>query len=337
MARALALADAAWGTTAPSPAVGCVLVRPDGRIVGEGATAPGGRPHAEALALAAARADAQNATAYVTLEPCAHASPRGPACSDLLIAARVRSVVTALADPDPRTHGQGFARLRAAGIAVEIGNGAAEAAAIIAGFAHRIATGRPRVTLKLALSIDGRLALADGTSRWITGPDARAHAHLERARADLIVVGRGTLEADDPALDVRLPGHEHRSPRPAILSRTLAAVPAHARLAAQGPLILRRPEDVDALSVNDIFVEGGADAAAAFLRAGRVDRLLIYRAPILLGGDARGGVGPLALATLAQAHGRFTRTGTLALGPDLLEIYEAPRGASAFTAATATR
>lgn len=323
MARALALAEAAWGSTAPNPAVGCVLVALDGSIVGEGATSPGGRPHAEAQALAHAGSLTRGATAYVTLEPCAHASTRGPACADLLIAAGVARVVAALPDPDPRTNGEGFARLRAADIAVETGDGAAEAAAIIAGFAHRIATGRPRVTLKLALSIDGRLALADGQSRWITGEAARAHAHLERARADLIVIGRGTLDADDPILDVRLPGHEHRGPRPAILSRTLTTVPPHTKLAAHDPLILRTPQDIDTLPLNDILVEGGAATAAAFLRAKRVDRLLIYRAPILLGGDARAGVGDLGVTNLAAAHGRWHRTASTELGDDLLETYEA--------------
>ncbi len=325
MARALALAEAAWGTTAPNPAVGCVILAADGTPIGEGATAPGGRPHAEAAALAQARARARGATAYITLEPCAHQSPRGPACADLLIEAGVARVVAAMHDPDPRTSGQGFARLRTAGMEVEMGEGAAEARIIVAGFAHRVATGRPRVTLKLALSIDGGLALANGQSRWITGAEARAHAHLERARADLIVVGRGTLEADDPALDVRLPGEAHRSPRPAILSRTLATLHPGAAIANRDPLILHRPEDIDPLLLNDILVEGGAGAAAAFLAADRVDRLLIYRAPILLGGDARHGVGPLALTDLASAHGRWTRTHTEPLGPDLLEIYEAIR------------
>lgn len=321
IARALALAERAWGTTAPNPAVGCVVAHGD-EIVGEGATASGGRPHAEAVALAQAGPRSRGATAYVTLEPCAHASARGPACADLLIEAGVVRVVTSLADPDPRTHGSGFARLRAVGIVVETGAGAEPARAIVAGFAHRIATGRPRVTLKLALSIDGRLALANGQSRWITGEAARAHAHLERARADLIVVGRGTLEADDPTLDVRLPDEAHRSPRPAVLSRTLTQVPHRFKLAARDPLLLAAPEAVDALPLNDILVEGGASTAAAFLRANRVDRLLIYRAPILLGAKSRAGVGALPLATLADAHDRWRRTGTTPLPPDVLEIYE---------------
>ncbi len=321
MLHALDLAESAWGTTAPNPAVGCVIMVND-TLVGEAATARGGRPHAEAAALQQAGNRAAGSTVYVTLEPCAHASVRGPACADLLIAAGVARVVAAIGDPDPRTNGQGFARLRAAGIIVNTGDGADTARATIAGFAHRIAHGRPRITLKLALSIDGRLALADGTSRWITGEAAREHAHIERAHADLIVVGRGTLEADDPLLDVRLPGEAHRSPRPAVLSATLAKVPGRFRLAARDPLILRSPQAADTLPLNDILVEGGAGAATAFLRADRVDRLLVYRAPILLGADARAATGPLALDTLEQAHGRFTRTGTLELGGDSLEIYE---------------
>lgn len=323
--RALALAERAWGTTAPNPAVGCVIAH-GAEIIGEGATAPGGRPHAEAVALAAAGSRALGATVYVTLEPCAHQSPRGPACADLLIRAGVGCVVAALADPDPRTQGQGFARLRAAGIAVEIGEGASAARTIIAGFAHRMATGRPRVTLKLALSIDGRLALADGTSRWITGEAARAHAHVERSHADLIMVGRGTLESDDPMLDVRIPGEAHRSPRPAVLSRTLTRVPDRFKLAARDPLVLASAEAIDEIPLNDVLLEGGASTAAAFLKADRVDRLFVYRAPILLGADARAGVGPLPIASLADAHGRWQRIEDVPLPPDTLEIYERVRG-----------
>lgn len=322
MQRALALAEAAWGTTAPNPAVGCVITQGDA-IVGEGATAPGGRPHAEAVALAQAGPRARGATVHVTLEPCAHESPRGPACAPSLAAAGIARVVVALTDPDPRTRGQGIAHLRAHGVAVDPLPPTDRARAITAGFAHRIATGRPRVTLKLALSIDGRLALADGQSRWITGEEARAHVHLERARADLIVVGRGTLEADDPALDVRLPGLEAHTPRPAVLSASLTAVPARFKIAAHDALVLAAPKSIDRLALNDILVEGGAATAAAFLQAGRVDRLFICRAPILLGADARTGVGPLGVADLAQAHGRWKRTAAIPLGVDLCEIYEA--------------
>ncbi len=223
MGAALALAERSRGRTAPNPNVGCVIVR-DGRVVGRGWTQPGGRPHAEAVALAEAGLEARGATAYVTLEPCAHVSLRGPACSDLLIEAGVARVVCALEDPDTRTAGKGFARLDAAGIAVTSGLRANEARRSMAGFLTRQALGRPHVTLKLATSLDGCIALADGSSRWITGPQARAHAHLERSRHEAILVGRGTYETDAPRLDVRLPGLEGRGPRRVLLSTTLALI-----------------------------------------------------------------------------------------------------------------
>ena len=187
-------------------------------MIGRGWTQSGGRPHAEAMALSEAGDAAQGATVYVTLEPCAHASPRGPACADLLVAARPARVVAALTDPDPRTAGEGFARLRAAGIAVTEGVRAAEAQRSMAGFLTRQALGRPHVTLKLALSLDGMIARADGESQWITGAAARAHTHLERSRHEGILVGAGTWEKDRPRLDVRLAGLEDRSPIRVILS-----------------------------------------------------------------------------------------------------------------------
>ncbi|MGL4313209.1 MAG: bifunctional diaminohydroxyphosphoribosylaminopyrimidine deaminase/5-amino-6-(5-phosphoribosylamino)uracil reductase RibD, partial [Sphingomonas sp.] len=217
MGAALALAERGRGLTAPNPNVGCVIVQ-DGRVVGRGWTQPGGRPHAEAMALAEAGARAAGATVYTTLEPCAHVSPRGPACADLLTAAGVARVVAALRDPDPRTDGEGLARLAAAGIVVTAGIREAEARRSMAGFLTRRAFARPFVTLKLATSLDGAIARADGESQWITGPEARAHAHLERARHEAILVGRGTYHADAPRLNVRLPGLEERSPRRVILT-----------------------------------------------------------------------------------------------------------------------
>lgn len=178
MAAALALSERARGRTAPNPNVGCILVDAEGHVVGRGWTQPGGRPHAEAMALAEAAGKSRGATCHVTLEPCAHVSPRGPACADLLIAAGVVRVVIALGDPDPRTNGQGVARLRSAGIHVVEGAAEAPARTAMAGFLTRRAKSRPFVTLKLATSLDGRIALASGESRWITGPEARAHAHL---------------------------------------------------------------------------------------------------------------------------------------------------------------
>ncbi len=285
-------------------------------MVGRGATQPGGRPHAEAVALAQAGDAARGADVYVSLEPCAHRSARGPACADLLIAAGPARVVAALEDPDPRVSGRGFARLRAAGVAVEVGEGAEAAARSMEGFFSRIRRGRPFVTLKLALSIDGKIALPSGESKWITGVESRAHVHQLRAQADMILVGRGTYEADKPQLDVRLPGLEHLSPRRAILTRG-APVEGWATLSA--------PEQICGLhDVNDLLVEGGSGAASAFLTADLVDRLLIYRAPILIG-EGRSSVGYIGLSDLAAAHGRWRFADSRPLGMDRLEVYERVR------------
>lgn len=328
MGVALALAERTRGRTAPNPNVGCVVVR-GGRVVGRGWTQTGGRPHAEAMALAQAGAAARGATAYVTLEPCAHASTRGPACSDLLVAAGVTRVVAALQDPDPRTAGKGFARLAAAGIVVDTGLCGAEARRSMAGFLSRRRFGRPQVTLKLATSLDGCIAMADGTSRWITGPDARAHAHLERSRHEAILVGRGTYEADAPRLDVRLPGLDARGPRRVMLSATHRAprnglADGHASDSADGWTIIARPADIATLdTIDHILVEGGAQTAAAFLAADLVDRLLLYRAPILIGGG-KPAIGDIGI-DLAAAHGRWTAVDARQLGSDRLEVYERAR------------
>lgn len=306
MGAALALAERGRGRTAPNPNVGCVIVR-DGIVVGRGWTQPGGRPHAEAMALAEAREKSRGATMFVTLEPCAHESARGPACSSLLVAAGVARVVIALGDPDPRTNGAGAARLRAAGIAVTEGVRAADARRSMAGFLTRLEKRRPFVTLKLATSLDGQIALASGESQWITGPEARAHTHLERARHDAILVGRRTMEIDNPRLDVRLPGLEDRSPRRLVLSST-------------GDL--KRPEGISALEgVNHLFVEGGAETASAFLRADLVDRLLLYRAPILIG-EGSAALGDIGLTRLGDAHDRWRLLDSRTLGSDRMEVYE---------------
>lgn len=315
MAEAIALGDAARGTTAPNPNVGCVIVK-DGVIVGRGATQPGGRPHAEAAALADAGDAAKGATLYTSLEPCAHDSARGPTCAALIPAAGIARVVAAVEDSDTRTAGKGFAMLRDAGVAVDTGVGEHAARRSMRGFLTRMALGRPFITLKLALSIDGKIALPSGESKWITGEDARAHVHLERARADMILVGRGTYEADQPSLDVRLPGLEPQSPRRAMLSTTLAP---------NDWTILRRPEDVfDLDEVNDLLVEGGSGAATAFLKADLVDRMLIYRAPILIG-DGKSSVGYIGLDAIADAHGRWLPADEKQLGIDRLEVYERQR------------
>jgi len=316
MGAALALATRGVGRTAPNPPVGCVIVR-DGHVVGRGWTQPGGRPHAEAMALEQAGEAARGATAYVTLEPCAHVSPRGPACADLLIEAGVAHVVIAVKDPDPRTNGAGIARLEAAGSGTTSGVMGEAAAQVMAGFLSRQKRQRPSVTLKLAMSLDGKIALPDGSSRWITGEEARAHAHLERAHCELIVVGRGTLEADAPKLDVRVLGLEDRSPRRAVL--TSGTVP-------EGWTKLAAPEDVAAIEqVDQVLVEGGAGAASAFLKADLVDRLLVYRAPIVIGAG-RDAIGDIGLTDLGEAHGRWRLADTRQLGNDRLDVYDRARG-----------
>ena len=311
MTSAIALSARGRGLTAPNPNVGCVVIR-DGRVLGRGWTQPGGRPHAEAHAIAPA-GDIAGATLYVTLEPCAHASARGAACADLIAEALPARVVIAVRDPDPRTDGKGMERLRAAGIGVISDVEAAAAQRAMAGFLTRQAKGRPHVTLKLAVSLDGRIALPDGSSRWITGPAARAHAHLERARHEMILVGRGTLEADRPRLDVRLPGLEARSPRRAVFGHGDPP---------EGWTAIRDPQAIGALDgVDHLFVEGGAGTAAAFLQADLVDRLLLYTAPIVVG-SGRGAIGDIGLADLAHAHDRWRLCDTRTLGSDRLAIYE---------------
>jgi diaminohydroxyphosphoribosylaminopyrimidine deaminase/5-amino-6-(5-phosphoribosylamino)uracil reductase len=315
MGAAVALGERGRGNTAPNPNVGCIVVRDD-VVIGRGWTQPGGRPHAEAMALAEAGEQARGATAYVTLEPCCHVSERGPACADLLVEAGVAQVVAALGDPDPRMAGGGFERLRAAGIQVETGPGAGGAARSMAGFLTRMRLGRPFITLKLAMSIDGKIALPSGESRWITGEDARAHVHLERARSDMILVGRGTFERDRPKLDVRLPGLEDRSPRRALLTRGEAV---------EGWTRLSGPEEVFGLGdVNDLLIEGGSATASAFLAADLVDRMLIYRAPILIG-EGKSSVGYIGLTDLADAHRRWVLADSRMLGIDRLEVYERDR------------
>ncbi|MDB5700115.1 MAG: diaminohydroxyphosphoribosylaminopyrimidine deaminase [Sphingomonadales bacterium] len=310
MGAAIALGERGRGQTAPNPNVGCVIVK-DGCVVGRGWTQPGGRPHAEAMALEQAGVQARGSTLYVTLEPCAHRSVRGPACADSIIDSGIARVVAAVRDPDSRTDGQGFARLSAAGIVVDVGVRSVEAERSMAGFLFRRRRQRPHISLKLALSLDGCIALADGSSKWITGSEARAHGHLERARADVILVGRGTYDADAPLLDVRLPGLEGRSPVRALL--THGDAPAGWRAIAA-------PGAIDTLEGDTLLVEGGAQTASAFLKADLVDRLLIYRAPILIGGKPS--LADIGLANLADAHGRWKLLVTRTLGNDRLDIYE---------------
>ncbi len=298
MGAALALASRAVGSTHPNPPVGCIIIQ-NNKVIGRGHTQPGGRPHAEAMALQGI--NAQGATAYVTLEPCAHQSPRGPACTDALIEAGVGTVVIACQDPDPRTNGAGMARMQAAGITVISGVRAAEARALMPGFM----ASRPHIILKLAMSLDGSLALANGTSQWITGKRARIHAHIERARADMVLVGSGTLAADQPRLDVRIPGLD-RHPTPALLGKGPAP---------DGWAHFESLEKLAQSSAHSILVEGGAGVAASLLAADMVDRLLIYRAPILMGG--RG----ISLGLTTIPHDRWIPGRIIDLGPDRLETF----------------
>lgn len=316
MAEAIRLGEAVRGRSAPNPNVGCVVISASGRVVGRGATAVGGRPHAEAIALGEAGRRARGSTVYVTLEPCAHDSPRGPACADLLLNAKPARVVIALRDPDPRTAGKGIKRLRAAGIEVSLGIGREAAKRSLAGWLTRLELGRPRITLKLALSIDGKIALPSGESKWITGEDARAHVHLERAHSDMILVGRGTYLADAPRLDVRLPGLESCSPRRALLTRGDAV---------DGWETLENPRDVYRLhDVSDLLVEGGSATATAFLSEDLVDRIIIYRAPIIVG-EGKSSFGYVGLDAIADAHGRWRLVDGQRLGVDRLEVYERVR------------
>lgn len=316
MGEAVALGEDARGRSAPNPNVGCIIVSPSGRIIGRGSTAAGGRPHAEAIALEQAGQRSAGSTVYVTLEPCAHASERGPACTDLLLAAAPLRTVIALRDPDPRTSGKGIRRLRRAGIEVTLGVGREAAKRSLSGWLTRLELGRPRVTLKLALSIDGKIALPSGESKWISGEDARRDVHFERAHSDMILVGRGTYQADEPRLDVRLPGLEGRSPRRALLSRGEAV---------EGWEILHDPKEVYRLhDVNDLLVEGGSSTATAFLAQDLVDRILIYRAPIIVG-EGKSSFGYVGLDAIADAHDRWSLISEQRLGVDRLEVYERRR------------
>jgi diaminohydroxyphosphoribosylaminopyrimidine deaminase/5-amino-6-(5-phosphoribosylamino)uracil reductase len=353
MWAALTLARRGLGTVWPNPTVGCVLVK-DGAVVGRGWTQPGGRPHGETEALARAGASAKGATAYVSLEPCCHHG-KTPPCTDALIAAGIARVVVPIEDPDSRVAGRGIAKLREAGIAVDVGLCAKEAVAINAGFLLRQSKGRPLVTLKLAATLDGKIATATGESRWITGETARERAHLMRATHDAVMVGVATVVADDPLLTCRLPGLEASSPVRIIVDGSLR-VPLTAQLIAEArqvpTWIIHRPgvdsarleafrgcgvelieapvsrsSEMDlAIALTElgrrgltrVLVEGGAKLAGALLEADLVDRLAWFHAPCLLGGDGLPAVEAFGVQSLAAAP-RFTRLSVEELGPDMLE------------------
>jgi len=280
MRRAVELAAFVRSRTSPNPWVGCVIVAADGAVF-EGATEPPGGPHAEVVALRQAGAAARSATLYTTLEPCSHTG-RTPPCVDGVIAAGVARVVVAVEDPDPQVQGAGVERLRAAGIAVDVGAGAAAVRAQLAPYFKHRQTGRPWVVLKLAASVDGRTAAPDGTSQWITGAEARADAHRLRAESDAVIVGAGTVRADDPALTVRLA--DGKDPLRVVLGEAPPDATVHPALELSGDLggVL---DELGRRGVVQAMVEGGATVAGAFHRAGLVDRYVVYLAPALFGGD----------------------------------------------------
>lgn len=314
LAAAASIAARGKPLSRPNPAVGAIIVH-EGKVAGIGWTREGGRPHAEAVALEAAGQAARGGTLYVSLEPCAHRSERGPACADLVAASGLARVVVGCPDPDPRTAGKGVARIRAAGMAVDEVR-SPECAASLSGYLMQRHQGRPEVTLKLATSLDGCIALANGESQWITGPQARAHCHAMRARAEAILVGGGTLRTDAPRLDVRLTGLEGRSPQRWVLTRYAAP---------DGWQALASPQAIHGMEgLQHLFVEGGAQAAAAFLAADLVDRLLLYRAPIVIGAGRRC-IGDIGLGSLDAAHGQWRLHDRRQLGSDVLEVYERTR------------
>ena len=355
MRAALALARRSLGRTWPNPAVGCVIVK-DGRIVARGRTQDGGRPHAEVDALNKAGEAARGATVYVTLEPCSHFG-KSPPCADALVRAGVAHVVSAMEDPNPAVNGQGHARLREAGITVDVGEGAREAAEINAGFLLRVGSGRPLFHLKLASSLDGRIATASGESKWITGEGARADGHRLRAVHDAILVGAGTVAADDPELTCRLPGLGAYSPVRIVLNSkaSLAETSRLATTARQVPVwllctsaaeaakreALRKAgvEVIEVAAAGDgrvdvataaqvlgqrgltrVLVEGGGQVAAAFLKAGLIDRITSYRAGLVLGADGRSAVGELGFNQLDFAP-RFRLVSARSLQGDTVESW----------------
>lgn len=353
MRHALALARRGLGRVAPNPAVGCVIVSRSGQIVGRGWTQPGGRPHAEAMALGEAGSAARGGTAYVTLEPCAHHG-RTPPCAGALLRAGIARVVAAAQDPDPRVSGRGFDLLRAGGAETVVGVLEENAQDLNRGFILRIERSRPLVTLKIAQSRDGKTIPPLGGVRWITGDEARRFGHLLRARHDAILIGSGTALADDPMLDCRLPGLENRSPIRIVLDSNLrmppqlkvfqtalrvptivftAAAETDDALAGTGVEIIGAPRnakgflDLTAIlgqlasrGITRLLIEGGPTIALSALADGYADRLEIFTAATILGTHASGDVS--ALIAAAQTD-RFRQTGRRDLGVDVLESYAA--------------
>lgn len=353
MARALRLAEKGLYTATPNPRVGCLIVR-DGEVVGEGWHERAGQPHAEANALAVAGARAEGGTVYVTLEPCSHHG-RTPPCADALAAARVKRVVAAMADPNPEVSGRGLERLRDAGIEVESGAMEQEARELNAGFVSRMTRGRPWLRLKIASGMDGKTALENGTSQWITGPEARHDAHHWRARSCAVMTGIGTLRDDDPRLTVREIATTRQPLRVVVDSRL--RIPIQARIFEGGGVLVatassdagkiraieERGAEVAVLpnaegkvdlaklaatlasrGMNEVTVEAGMNLNSALYRAGVVDELLIYYAPVLLGSQGRGMLDLGALTTLEDAP-RLAVCDVRRLGPDL-RVLARPQG-----------
>ncbi|WP_425404700.1 bifunctional diaminohydroxyphosphoribosylaminopyrimidine deaminase/5-amino-6-(5-phosphoribosylamino)uracil reductase RibD [Hwanghaeella sp.] len=334
MRTALALSRRGLGNVWPNPAVGSVVVGPDGMVVGRGWTQPGGRPHAEAIALERAGDAAQGGTLYVTLEPCNHYG-KTPPCTEAIVAAGVARVVGTLEDPDPRVSGSGYDRLRQAGIKVDLGLMAEEARHANAGFFSRLRKGRPWVTLKMAISMDGRIALASGESQWITCAEARQIAHKLRAENDAILVGIGTVLADNPQLTCRLPGYEGRQPVRVVLDGKDRIPPGAAILSEDAPTWTdqdlgngagERPDPGAILAamsdrgITRLLIEGGGTVAAAFIAADLVDEIICVSAPMVIGGDGIPVVGNTRAAELAGLH-RFKRVSIEAVGCDSMVRY----------------
>lgn len=321
MRLAIAAAQRVKGSTYPNPPVGAVILDPSGDVVGTGGTQRTGGPHAEVLALQEAGERAAGGTAVVTLEPCNHHG-RTPPCVDALLAAGVAAVVYAVADPNPVAAG-GADRLRAAGVAVTAGLSADEVAGgPLREWLHKQRTGRPHVTWKFATSIDGRSAAADGSSQWITSDAARADLHLRRAAADAIVVGTGTVFVDDPTLTARLPGGElaERQPLRVVVGKREISPEANVLNEDSRTMVIRTRDPHEVIKAltdrTDILLEGGPTLAGAFLRAGAIDRILAYVAPILLGGPVTA-VDDVGVLNIAKAL-RWRYDSVERIGPDLL-------------------